>query len=666
MENQPEANVPSDMGSEGQPEGRADLLLPNLTKATNVPSLDQPFPTNLNFPPSAFFPGNLNLPSAFPVLPAQMQQYLDYDSQPLWAGNGVPNLDSFLPMPQFPGQIVTPPAGGGFGFHPAGATVNPFASDPYAQFPPAPFVDFGSNQFNLAMDPMQMPAEPLEKGEDKTSSIPLICILCPNKPTFSDQSHLLTHVSSKSHLAAQFKLQHSGKIEDKRTLDGYKLWSDNNGVDKLVANRIAAKELKKSAKKQRLATIEASKKTGKNIKDEADDSLGARLENTPLRPNPNLWHLHAPRDNSFETLYGTPSYNDHSAYPLPDSPQSSAYIKRETSRSGTETANTSFLAEAADVDDGDCGDASKLKGTIYPGMGLFDAATPLQKRKRNQKKHASVVRNMEITSASIGPEEEVWDITMSEVTRTRNVYDSPSIDGSPDSKDELPSTTKKRRSRRPAVANPGPRRQTRAVTRAANTAKVGKRRSARQANKLIKVEDELDSEDDSSHRLDDEEGEDNVAAGDDVFQEHRQIRQDAPGPASGNRFDISFRNAMNNLPSNTPLMASSSLFTRPSQGFFPGFGMKENDSMAFPMHQPSAMHGYFPQNRQNMQASTSGFNPLYLQRQDNYPFLYSGHSFEASKPSTPAFQTVNSADFAGMDSNPSFQPGQAQQDDFDV
>lgn len=103
-----------------------------------------------------------------------------------------------------------------------------------------------------------MPAEPLEKGEDKTSSIPLICILCPNKPTFSDQSHLLTHVSSKSHLAAQFKLQHSGKIEDKRTLDRYKLWSDNNGVDKLVADRIAAKELKKPAKKQRLATIEVS------------------------------------------------------------------------------------------------------------------------------------------------------------------------------------------------------------------------------------------------------------------------------------------------------------------------------------------------------------------------------------------------------------------------
>lgn len=177
------------------------------------------------------------------------------------------------------------------------------------------------------------------------------------------------------------------------------------------------------------------KKTGKKVKIEPDDSISAHLENTPLRPIPNIWHLHAPRDVSFETLYGTPSY-DHGAYPLPDSPENSAYIKKETSQSGAETANTSFLAEAADVDDG--GDASKLKGTVYPGMGLFDAATPLQKRKRNQKKHASVVRNMELTSASIGQDEEVWDITMSHVTRTRNVYDSPSIDGSPVSLPPLP------------------------------------------------------------------------------------------------------------------------------------------------------------------------------------------------------------------------------------
>jgi hypothetical protein len=271
------------------------------------------------------------------------------------------------------------------------------------------------------------------------------------------------------------------------------------------------------------------------------------LENTPLNPNPSIWHLYAPRDNIFETLYGAPLYNGHSAYPMPDSPQSSAYVKQETSQtsqSGTETGNTSFLSDTVDADDGN--DASKLKGTVYPGMGLFDAATPIQKRKRNQKKHASVVRNMEMTSASIGQDEEVWDITMSEITRTRNVYDSPSIDGSPvsflyllsevhptttnevlsqDSKDELPSTTKKRRSRRSVVGSTGPRRQTRAVTRAASNSKVGRRRSARHAKKNIKAEEDLDSEDDSRHRFDDLEEGDNGVSGSDVFQDPPQVRQ---------------------------------------------------------------------------------------------------------------------------------------------
>ncbi|POS81058.1 hypothetical protein DHEL01_v200525 [Diaporthe helianthi] len=628
-----------------------------------------------------------SLPNPFPILHAQMQPYLDYNSQPMWAGDGLPIFDPFLPMPHLPGQIVTPSAANRFAFHQAGATLNRFGFSRPAQFPAEPFNTFGSNLYNSSMDHVQPAAGlgPVVKTEDQASSIPLICLLCPKHPKFSDVSHLLTHISSKSHLAAQFRLQHSGKAEDKHALDQYKLWSDNNGVDKLVANRIAAKELKKPAKRQRFAGVK--KETETNVKLETNDSGGAQLEYTPLHPNPNTWHLHAPRDSSFATFYGppsystpsystpsysTPSYSDHSAYPLPDSPQSSAYIKKETSQSGTDTGNASFLSATFGVDDGN--DASKLKGTVYPGMGLFDAATPIQKRKRNQKKHASVIRNMEMTSASIGQDEEVWDMTMSEVTRTRNVYDSPSIDGSPDSRDELPSTTKKRRSRRPAVANAGSRRQTRAVTRAANTAKVGNRRSARQAKHNIKLEGGgLDSEDDSGHRLDDDDEEEEAvdgATGSDVFLDHRQVRQDAPeaGPegAPGHRFDLSFRHAMSTLPSNTPLMTSASVFPRSNQSFFPGLGMKENDSMAFPMHHQGAVHGYFPQNRQSMQAGASGFNPLYLQRQDNYPFLYGGHSFEVAKPATPVFQPMNGPDLGGLGSAPAFQPGHAQHNEFDM
>lgn len=140
--------MPSDQGSETNPWGKADLLLP-LNQPPSAPSLGQPFPTNLNYPPAAF-PGSLNLASTLPILPAQMHPYFDYDSQLLWAGNGDPNLNSFLPMPYFGGQIAIPPAGGVFGFHPAGAIVNPFASDSSSQVPAAPFDAFGSNQVNVS------------------------------------------------------------------------------------------------------------------------------------------------------------------------------------------------------------------------------------------------------------------------------------------------------------------------------------------------------------------------------------------------------------------------------------------------------------------------------------------------------------------------------------
>lgn len=49
---------------------------------------------------------------------------------------------------------------------------------------------------------------------------------------------------------------------------------------------------------------------------------------------------------------------------------------------------------------------------------------------RNQKKHGSVLENMALHSQSIQQDEFVWDNDMFAITRTRNVYDSPSVDGS--------------------------------------------------------------------------------------------------------------------------------------------------------------------------------------------------------------------------------------------
>lgn len=83
----------------------------------------------------------------------------------------------------------------------------------------------------------------------------------------------------------------------------------------------------------------------------------------------------------------------------------------------------------ADVADGDA-DRAKLKGIFWPGMSLFDSATPDQKRKRNQRKDVKVVRNMEQVAAGVEPIECIWSEDIS-LQRTRDIYATPSPVGSP-------------------------------------------------------------------------------------------------------------------------------------------------------------------------------------------------------------------------------------------
>jgi hypothetical protein len=75
-------------------------------------------------------------------------------------------------------------------------------------------------------------------------------------------------------------------------------------------------------------------------------------------------------------------------------------------------------------------DTSKLKGIRYPGMGLFDAADEDQKKRRNQRKDDSVLKQMEEISSGIEPTECVWT-EIGEFQRSRDIYATPSIEGSP-------------------------------------------------------------------------------------------------------------------------------------------------------------------------------------------------------------------------------------------
>jgi hypothetical protein len=93
-------------------------------------------------------------------------------------------------------------------------------------------------------------------------SVPLLCNLCPKSPTFSDISHLLTHISSKSHLSNLFKLKirAQGEQEAKDKLDDFEVWYNDNNLDALLSDRLATKDQKKANKdkKNRLSGARAS------------------------------------------------------------------------------------------------------------------------------------------------------------------------------------------------------------------------------------------------------------------------------------------------------------------------------------------------------------------------------------------------------------------------
>lgn len=100
----------------------------------------------------------------------------------------------------------------------------------------------------------------MPKGVKVESSMELTCTLCPKKPQFSDISHLLTHISSKSHLSHRFKLQIRAQSEPeaKEKLDNFDFWYHDNNLDTMLSERLAAKEQKKTAKERKARTSNVS------------------------------------------------------------------------------------------------------------------------------------------------------------------------------------------------------------------------------------------------------------------------------------------------------------------------------------------------------------------------------------------------------------------------
>ncbi|KAI9857802.1 MAG: hypothetical protein M1813_008053 [Trichoglossum hirsutum] len=292
------------------------------------------------------------------------------------------------------------------------------------------------------------------------SSIPLFCIICPSNPSFSDVSHLLTHVSSKAHLAHQFKLQvrtaKEGAAQDQ--LNNYQNWYDFYGIGALLSERMSAKEEKVAKAKAKashgnprpgfkkkaadtsqdlpfetLNDVEgqfhaAFSRELSRHDDKGDSSLFVDsqpyevngMNSSSAGPYLRLW------PTALDRLHETPKFMQNSFSPELDQEllrcnydynisdmrnHLDPFLDHNTEQSvapNTPSIETVGSPDFMAPDFEQTTEGLRVKGVYWPGMGLFDSATPEQKRTRNQKKDGTVLAQMEINSTEVEPNELIF------------------------------------------------------------------------------------------------------------------------------------------------------------------------------------------------------------------------------------------------------------------
>ncbi|KAF2861124.1 hypothetical protein K470DRAFT_276455 [Piedraia hortae CBS 480.64] len=296
-------------------------------------------------------------------------------------------------------------------------------------------------------------------GVDSDIPRPLLCGICPRKKEFSDISHLLTHVASKAHLSASYKLQVRSQTDPqaKRLLDSYDNWYRKHRIDQRMSQRLINKDEKAAARGLGKTPTHRPSVGSTPLGDQSGDTaLFSGLE--PLHISGN--HTESMDMMDFPTNAYFPDGGEESAssfMPLlavpfdpysnltmetgvldnltPDSghsPTAESFLHHQLMTPDNSffqdfdpTANFDVLPSIEDptstktdeniplADETSAMDyvseAYKLKGNIWPGMNVFDSATLEQKRNRNQAKHESVMMDMERAVQNVQPTEMVFD-----------------------------------------------------------------------------------------------------------------------------------------------------------------------------------------------------------------------------------------------------------------
>ncbi|OKL61773.1 hypothetical protein UA08_02463 [Talaromyces atroroseus] len=260
------------------------------------------------------------------------------------------------------------------------------------------------------------------KAREEQSICYIVVFICNKKPQFSDLSHLLTHISSKAHLANYFKLQVRSHHDPRsnETLIQYDQWYEENGLARLLSDRMASASRTSRRRRNipsklpfhipedkidpRLSDCRQLLTPGDHIKSEVLSP--ASLSDQYERPFPKVeaqspqWSEDAGTNgvglvestsNSLEERYNP--------FLLTARPKTPTIISENTQLSGSGFE----ISEEGKVDE-----MSRLKGVQWPGMNIFDAASDVMKRQRNQKKDASTFKAMEAASCATEPNEMVF------------------------------------------------------------------------------------------------------------------------------------------------------------------------------------------------------------------------------------------------------------------
>ena len=199
-----------------------------------------------------------------------------------------------------------------------------------------------------------------------------------------------------------------------------------------------------------------SRSTTPNVPYHLDPATMSRQYAPPMQAWSATQYVDSPmmQDRSvLDSLYSTPT-SDSMEDLLP---------RRASGRRGRRNlseSNPSIVPEEEpelEFDDGH-GEHTKLKGAIWPGMGLFDSAKQEMRRKRNQKKAVSVVENLQATSEGIEATEFVFD-SEGVLRRERPITGNPDeedgmspLKGESSPVPEFPPAAKKKTTRKPRPA----------------------------------------------------------------------------------------------------------------------------------------------------------------------------------------------------------------------